>query len=167
MGKLIENEEKEITEISDIIDKSDIEEEDKQRIFACIRKEEFRGPLPPPAILQQYDAVHPGFAKEIMQMAVNEQLHRHRIESSIVESETSLNSGQLEVIRASIKLKTRLQKFGFISTFLLVGIGAICIFLDKNVGSIVPFILAIGTFCWTMFYGKKEPSQESDEEDKE
>ena len=164
---LIENEEKEMSEISEIIDKSDIEEEDKQRIFACIRREEFKGPLPHPDILQQYEAVQPGFAKEIMQMAVNEQSHRHKMESMIVESETSLNSGQLEIIRASIKLKSRLQIFGFISTILLVIIGAICIFLNKNVGSIVPFVLAIGSFCWTMFYGKKDPSTENEEDDEE
>lgn len=165
--KLLENNEKELSEISKIIDKSDIEEEDKQRIIACIRREEFRGPLPHPKILQQYEEIQPGFAKEIMQMAVNEQGHRHKMESMIVESETSLNSGQLEVIRASIKLKSRLQVFGFVTTFLLVIVGVICIFLDKNVGSIVPFVLAIGSFCWTMFYGKKESSQgaENSEED--
>ena len=45
-------------------------------------------------------------------------------------------------------------------------IGAICIFMDKNVGSIAPFILAIGSFCWTMFYGKKKADEEdSDEEE--
>lgn len=167
LGKLIENEEKEMSEISEIIDKSDIEDDDKKRIFACMRKEEFRGPLPPPFILKQYDEIHPGFAEEIMQMAVNEQGHRHRMDSLIVESETALNSGQLDVIRASIKLKSRLQIFGFVSTFSLVTIGAICIFLDKNAGSIVPFILAIGSFCWTMFYGKKEASKEKKEVDEE
>lgn len=163
----IRDEEKEISEISEIIDNSDIEEEDKQRIFACIRKEEFKGPLPHPAILQQYEMIQPGFAKEIMQMAVNEQGHRHKMESMIVESETAVNSGQLEVIRASIKLKVRLQVFGFASTLLLVIIGAICIFLEKNVSSIGTFILAIGSFCWTMFYGKKEPSNENVPDDDE
>lgn len=38
--------------------------------------------------------------------------------------------------------------------------------MDKNVGSIAPFILAIGSFCWTMFYGKKKADEEdSDEEE--
>ena len=33
-------------------------------------------------------------------------------------------------------------------------------------GSIAPFILAIGSFCWTMFYGKKKADEEdSDEEE--
>jgi len=33
----IEEDEKEISEISDIIDKSDIKDKDKERIIACIR----------------------------------------------------------------------------------------------------------------------------------
>lgn len=108
--------------------------------------------------------MQPGFADKIIKMAENEQCHRHKVDSMIVESETALNSGQLEVIRASIKLKSRLQIFGFISTIMLVIIGAICIFLDKNASSIVPFVLAIGSFCWTMFYGKKGSSNDSENE---
>lgn len=160
-----EEEQNEMSEISDIIDKSDLEEEEKRRIIACIRREEFNGPLPHPEILRQYEEIQPGFAKEIMQMAVNEQEHRHKMDNMIIESETSLNSGQLEIIRASIKLKTRLQLFGFFSTILLVLVGTLCIFLDKNAGSIVPFILAIGSFCWTMFYGKKQESEEREEDE--
>lgn len=165
--KVIEDEEREVSEISDIIDKSDIEAEDKQRIIACIRKEEFKGPLPHPAILKQYEEIHPGFAEEIMKMAVKEQGHRHDMEEMIVKTQTSLTSGQLYVIRASIKLKSRLQIFGFISTVLLVIIGAICIFLDKNASSIAPFVLAIGSFCWTMFYGNKKQPEENDGDDDE
>lgn len=165
---LSENDEKEILEISNIIDKSDIQEKDKKKIFALIEKEEFKGPLPHPSILKRYEEIQPGFANEIMQMATNEQTHRHDMEYMIVKSQTELNAGQLDVIKASIKLKTRLQVFGFASTFFLLLVGAACIFLDKNVGSIVPFILAIGSFCWTMFYGKrKDDEDEEDNEDEE
>lgn len=162
----IEDDAKEISEISDIIDKSDIQEEDKARIIACIRREEFAGPLPHPSILKQYDEIQPGFAQEILKMVIDEQGHRHNMESMLIESQTSLYSGKVEVLKTSIKLKTRLQIFGFVSTFFLLVIGAICIFHYKNVGSIAPFILAIGSFCWTMFYGKKKADEEdSDEEE--
>ena len=36
--------------MSDIVDKSDIQDEDKRKIIECMRREEFRGPLPHPAI---------------------------------------------------------------------------------------------------------------------
>lgn len=160
---MIEDEGQEMSELSEIIDKSDLEDEEKQRIIACIRREEFKGPLPHPNILRQYEEIQPGFAEKIIQMALNEQDYRHRINNMVVESETSLNSGRLEIIRTSIKLKTRLQLFGFFITTLLVVIGAGCIFFNKNTTSIVPFILAVASFCWTMFYGKKQDSREDSE----
>lgn len=145
----------ELSDISEIIENSDIEEDDKERIISIIQREEFRGPLPHPKVLKQYEEIHHGFAGEIVDMAVKEQSHRHEMEKALVESEVLLNTGQIEVVRASIKLKSRLQIFGFFSTTVLLVIGSICIFLDKNVGSISAFILAVGSFCWTMFYGKK------------
>jgi uncharacterized membrane protein len=158
--------EKEISEISEIIENSDIDEGDKERIIGYMR-EEFRGPLPHPQILKQYEDIQPGFASEIMNMALKEQEYRHEIEKTLVDSEVSLNLGQLEVINASIKLKTRLQIFGFVSTIILLVVGSVCIFLDKNVGSIGPFILAIGSFCWTMFYGKKNDKEDKSSDETE
>lgn len=155
-------EEKELSKMSDIVDKSDIQDEDKRKIIECMRREEFRGPLPHPAILKQYEDIQTGFANQIMQMAQKEQNHRQDLEKKIVESELSIDKGKLKVIDASIKMKSRLQIFGFVLTFFLVIIGFVCIFMDKN--SFVPFILAIGSFCWTMFYGKKEPNKESNDE---
>lgn len=99
-----------------------------------------------------------------MHMAMQEQNHRHELESRIVKSEISLNDGQLDIISASIKMKKRLQLFSFLLTFFLVIVGTICIFINKNIGSIIPFILAIGSFVWTMFYGKKTPDDENYED---
>ncbi len=50
-------EEKELSKMSDIVDKSDIQDEDKRKIIECMRREEFRGPLPHPAILKQYEDI--------------------------------------------------------------------------------------------------------------
>lgn len=149
--------EKERSDISEIIENSNIKDRDKEKIIAYIQEEEFKGPLPHPQLLQQYEEVQAGLAGKIIEMALQEQAHRHEMESKLVMSEVSLNSGQLELIRASIRLKSRLQVFGFVSTVLLLTAGFVCIFLDKNAGSIGAFILAVGSFCWTMFYGKRSP----------
>lgn len=161
---LVNDEEKEMSEISNIIDGLDIDKKDKEKIIAYIQKEEFRGHLPHPELLRQYNEVSPGFADKIMHMAMQEQNHRHELESRIVKSEISLNDGQLDIISASIKMKKRLQLFSFLLTFFLVIVGTICIFINKNIGSIIPFILAIGSFVWTMFYGKKTPDDENYED---
>ncbi len=101
--------EKEMSEISEIIENSDMEKEDKKKLIEIIRQEVFEGPIPHPKLLQQYEEVDPGLANTIVNMAIKEQEHRHEIEKTIVKSETLLNEGRVEVIRTSIKLKTRLQ----------------------------------------------------------
>lgn len=42
----------------------------------------------------------------------------------------------------------------------LLVIGSVCIYLNESVGNITTFILAIGSFCWTMFYGKNANNDE-------
>lgn len=101
------------TELSRIIENSNIDEGDKKRVIARIHTEEFRGPIPHPQILRQYDEIQPGLAEKIVGMALREQEHRHEMDSALVKSEVSLDSGKLEIIRASIKMKSRLQLFGF------------------------------------------------------
>ena len=49
---------------------------------AITHSQSFSGPLPPPQVLQQYNAAHPDLANRIVQMAESEQTHRHLIEST-------------------------------------------------------------------------------------
>lgn len=59
-----------------------------QRVVrAAAVSQSYRGPIPPPAMLGQYDEVSPGFADRIVAMAENEQKHRHGLESLAVEGE--------------------------------------------------------------------------------
>lgn len=166
LKKMDAENEKEMSEISEIIENSDIQEDDKERIIEIIQQEVFKGPIPHPDILRQYEDIQSGFASEIVNMAVKEQTHRHEIEKTIVQSEVQLNRGKVNIIQASIKLKTRLQIFGFFSTGVLLGVGVLCIFLNKNIESLIPFILAVGSFCWTMFYGKKDNDDRKIDDDK-
>ena len=48
----------------------------------------FSGPLPHPEILQQYEAIHPGAAKQIFDDFLQESAHRRRLESRVVNAET-------------------------------------------------------------------------------
>jgi len=50
-----------------------------------IETRHFEGPLPPPDVLEKYEAVTPGFAERIVKMAEAEQAHRHTLESTVVE----------------------------------------------------------------------------------
>ncbi|MEO5366478.1 MAG: DUF2335 domain-containing protein [Magnetococcus sp. WYHC-3] len=46
----------------------------------------FSGPLPPPAILKQYDELFPGAADQIFQMALDDAEHVHKMEEIQVNS---------------------------------------------------------------------------------
>lgn len=48
------------------------------------RGEAFSGPLPPPAILADYEKAYPGLAERIVRLAETESQHRHATESTLV-----------------------------------------------------------------------------------
>ena len=54
-------------------------------VKAAIKKESFRGPIPHPEILQRYEAILPGSAERILQMAEKEQAHRFELDDGQLE----------------------------------------------------------------------------------
>ena len=61
---------------------------DNARI-AYVQSISFKGPLPPPALLKEYDKVKPGLADTIIAMAQTEQDHRHKWEASSLKAHHS------------------------------------------------------------------------------
>ena len=55
----------------------------------------YEGPMPPPAMLKAFDAVVPGLAKQIADMAVDEQKHRHIWERRALWNNIFAESGGL------------------------------------------------------------------------
>ncbi|MHB8172921.1 MAG: DUF2335 domain-containing protein [Nitrospirota bacterium] len=51
----------------------------------------FSGPLPPPALLEHYNQVQPGFAERIVMMAEEEANHRRACERKALEADIELN----------------------------------------------------------------------------
>ena len=48
---------------------------------------QYSGPIPPPAMLAQYNEIIPNGADRILTMAENQQAHRHALEKSVVDSD--------------------------------------------------------------------------------
>lgn len=68
----------------------------------------YAGPLPPPGMLAQYNALVPGAADRILRMAEEQQSHRHEMESSVV--------------RRNLDAQVRGQRMSFmISVIVIVG----------------------------------------------
>lgn len=51
----------------------------------------FRGPLPPPSLLQGYDDIQPGFAERIVRMAEGEADHRRQLEQKALDADIKLS----------------------------------------------------------------------------
>ena len=70
----------------------------QREIHEAVRRELefFSGPLPPPHLLIEYNKVYPECGKEIVQMARDEQRHRHQTEEDHVRGDITLaKRGQL------------------------------------------------------------------------
>ena len=70
-------------------------------------QQQFSGPLPAPAVLEQYDKLHPGLAERIVVMAEEEGKHRRQMESRGLDGDLkALKWFNLEIILG--------QVFGFV-----------------------------------------------------
>ena len=86
----------------------------------------YSGPLPPPAAFRSYEEVMPGAAKNIMEMAQQEQKHRMNWETTYLNAE--------------IKNEKQGQVFGFM-------VAALCIsgaMLLGYVGEVLPAVVLAG-----------------------
>jgi uncharacterized membrane protein len=64
------------------------EEHQRKNQGLLAKAESFSGPLPPPAVLAQYNEVVPSAAERIIAMAENQARHRQELEKRIIESDT-------------------------------------------------------------------------------
>lgn len=71
-------------EAIEIIEK--LPEEQRSVILRSMTIEEYHGPIPPPALLKQYNEIIPNAAERILKMAEGEQSHRHKSVEWMVKS---------------------------------------------------------------------------------
>lgn len=58
---------------------------DRPQVMAMVSRTAFRGPLPPPAMLREYNDIVPGAAERILERSEKEQAHRHRVTEKSVD----------------------------------------------------------------------------------
>lgn len=83
------------------------------RALMIIKEEAFEGPIPPPSLFREYEAILPGSADRILKLAEAQQSHRIEIEKSAVKSQ--------------MKQGERGQLFGF--AIFLIGIALTVLFI--------------------------------------
>ncbi|MCK4340550.1 MAG: DUF2335 domain-containing protein [Phycisphaerae bacterium] len=78
-----------------------------QEIIMAYKEEAFLGPLPHPAILEQYNKIQPGFANRVVSMAESWAEHRQVTQRKALEAE-------IEDAQADRRQKRRGQWLGFL-----------------------------------------------------
>ena len=73
-----------------------------------------QGPLPPPEVLDRYEATNPGFANRLLLLAENQQQHRHAIEAEANKANIALAHRTLDEQRLG-------QVLAFILALILIG----------------------------------------------
>lgn len=86
----------------------------------------FEGPIPPPALLREYNQILPGAAERIIAMAENEGRHRQALENKAVDANIEAQKEQLSInkqqVTSTFRSDTLGQTFGFlISAGCIVG----------------------------------------------
>jgi uncharacterized membrane protein len=105
----------------------------------------FSGPLPPPDILRQYNEIVPGSAETILEMAKNEQAHRHKLDDG--ESAGGLT------------LAKRGQLIGGFLAFIAV-VGSIYLLeTGKSIAGLAVLVGVVATFGTAFVYDRYRSSR--------
>ena len=106
----------------------------------------WRGPLPPPAVLRQYDDVLPGSAERIMRMMEEQASHRFQAENrriQIEEQRVQVEADRVQVERDRVQIEKGSVEAGskraylglasgFIVSLIMIAIGAYAIIWGSN-----------------------------------
>jgi uncharacterized membrane protein len=111
--------------------------------------ESFSGPLPPPALLREYDAICPGFADRIVALAEKQTAHRISIESMLIEADTKKSWYGIAC--------------GFIVALVCVGCGTTCILFGHDWAGSTLVTGALGGIVYTFVYGTSSRREERTE----
>lgn len=104
------------------------------------------GPLPSPAVLNQYDQIVPGAAERIISMAEEQMRHRHSLEKKAIESEIADSRLGLH--------------YGLIIGLASVIGGAICIIFGHEIGGSIIGGAGLSGLVGVFVYGTNQRRKE-------
>lgn len=65
-----------------------LQQNNNRKDLLCVQKSEmFSGPVPHPEIIERYEKIYPGAAKQIFEEYDRQVLHRHSLEKSLVKTD--------------------------------------------------------------------------------
>mgnify|MGYP006287055401 CR=1 FL=1 len=112
----------------------------------------FSGPIPPPALLEQYDMVIPGAAERILSMAEKQSEHRVNLERKVVYSNST--DARLGVI------------FAFVLGMTALASGTYCIAIGREVSGVLVGGTGLVGIIVSFIYGTRSSSKERENKQK-
>ena len=106
----------------------------------------FRGPIPPPEILEAYDRVISGSAGRIVAMAEKQSTHRMKLEEIVV------GAGSRTQLLGMV--------FSFILSLAVLGVGVFLIYLDRNLAGFGLILFNLTTLAGVFVYGRHTQRKE-------
>ncbi len=106
----------------------------------------FAGPIPPPSLLDGYEAILPGSADRILSMAEKQSSHRMELENKVIDSK--IRDSQLGML------------LGFCIAFVVIVIGGFLIYKDKNILGFSTILTAMVALVSAFIYGTNSNRKE-------
>lgn len=151
----------ELEKLSELLVKGELSEEERRQVQQLLQRHssevavainttisEFRGPLPPPAILRGYEEIVPGAAGKIVEWADSERQHRHQMEGLMV--------------RATTKRDLRGQIFAAIVAMGGFGLAAYALNLGHPFVATLITALDLGGIVTAFIYGRRSQAAEDE-----
>ena len=139
---------------------SDDDNKGELRLRSATQIETYRGPLPSPRALREYEAALPGSAERILARAERETSHRHDMQHGALELET------LEV-RSDYERSNRGLYLGAFVALAIVAVGAYMAFLGhpaEGAGVVVSTVVGLAA---TFVYGARIRRRESEPDEQQ
>jgi uncharacterized membrane protein len=106
----------------------------------------WRGPLPPPQVLAEYNKAFPGCAERIFAMAEQQSQHRRTIEADVIESD--------------IRLRDRGQICAMVlATMVIIG-GFVAIMFDHSLTGLSAILVALGSLVGLFLYSRHQATRD-------
>jgi uncharacterized membrane protein len=117
----------------------------------------YRGPIPPPVMLERFNDVVPGAAKQIMDDAHAEHLHRREMERIDLEHAHDMDRRQLG---AAIWQSRAGQLIAFVIAIFVIGVGAWLIYNDKSGWGFALILLELAGLAGAFLYNDRRQRSE-------
>jgi uncharacterized membrane protein len=117
------------------------------------------GPLPTPAMLAEYDRVHPGLAERIIALAEGEAAHRRSIQNSTLQ-------GNIDYMRSGMAAEKRGQWLASSIAVVLASLGAYVVIQGHDVAGSAIGVTGVASIVTALIVGRTKNDESSKKGDK-